>query len=268
MGYETRKVLFLGVRNKYCCICARAHTKNLQPKDHRCFKNWSGSSSGMEADIIVEGFSNSVSMHGVKYAKVVGDGDSNVYKKVLDANPYHNIRIEKIECKNHLLRNACNRLQSICRDSKNKNVLLRKIIGNRILRIRTAVTMAVLYRKGETSKTEQQKITELRNDIINAPLHFFGSHDKCASYFCDRSKNDKNYTLQMRETGLLYKVMEVMNNLADYSKSLHFDANNNTVEQFNSIISNIIGGKRINFCLRRSYQTRCDAAVVGCGLQQ
>lgn len=262
MGFQTRKVLFLGVRNKYCCICARAYTKNVEPREHLCFKNWSDSSSGMEADIIVEGFCNSMSMHGVKYTKLIGDGDSNVYKKLLDANPYDNLRIEKIECKNHLLRNACNKLQIICKDSKNRNVLLRKLLHDRILRIRKAVTMAVRYRKRESSNSKQQKITDLRNDILNAPLHVFGNHEKCASYFCDQNKGDKDYTVQMRESGLLYKVMDVMDNLADHAQSLIFDVNNNIVEQFNNVIAKFVGGKRINFCLKRSYQTRCNAAVV------
>ncbi|GFT97138.1 yqaJ domain-containing protein [Nephila pilipes] len=56
--------------------------------------------------------------------------------------------------------------------------------------------------------------------------------------------------------------MNVVNNLADNSKSLLFSANNNSVEQFHSIVAKFIGGKRVNFCLRRSYLARCSGAVI------
>ena len=33
--------------------CAVAENKGTQPKQHKCFKNWNGSSCGMESDMIV-----------------------------------------------------------------------------------------------------------------------------------------------------------------------------------------------------------------------
>jgi hypothetical protein len=47
-----------------------------------CHKNWDDTSTAMEAQIIVEGFLSSVDMHGLKYKKLVGDGDSSVYNKI------------------------------------------------------------------------------------------------------------------------------------------------------------------------------------------
>jgi len=38
-GYYSQKVLFVGVRNKYCVICARATKLSLEPKEHKCYKN-------------------------------------------------------------------------------------------------------------------------------------------------------------------------------------------------------------------------------------
>lgn len=67
----------------------------------------------METDIIVEGFKKSISMYVLKYLKLVGDGDSSVYKKLLRSKPYGNTIIEKIECKNHLLRNFSSRLRDL-----------------------------------------------------------------------------------------------------------------------------------------------------------
>lgn len=61
IGAQTGKLLFLGVRNKYCTLCARYEEKRETCKPHICFKNWKGSSTGMEANIIV-GFRTSMEM--------------------------------------------------------------------------------------------------------------------------------------------------------------------------------------------------------------
>lgn len=72
IGYNTRKVLFVGIRNRYCSICQRASDRDENKPVHNCFLNWTSSSTGMEADGILEGFLNSVQMHGLKYNKLIG----------------------------------------------------------------------------------------------------------------------------------------------------------------------------------------------------
>ena len=64
VGYQTRKVLFMGVRNKFCSVCAYHQRANSSAPDHQCYKNWMGSLSAMEASIILEGFSKSMEKHG------------------------------------------------------------------------------------------------------------------------------------------------------------------------------------------------------------
>lgn len=44
------------VRNKYCSIYDKAKLNGNTASAHVCFKNWDGTSTKMEADIIVEGF--------------------------------------------------------------------------------------------------------------------------------------------------------------------------------------------------------------------
>ena len=63
IGKATGKLLHVGVRNKYCHVCAR---KILQ-KDHTCYRNWAASSSAMETDIILEGFLEAEIVHGVHW---------------------------------------------------------------------------------------------------------------------------------------------------------------------------------------------------------
>lgn len=38
--------------------------------------------------------------------------------------------------------------------------------------------------------------------------------------------------------------------------------NNNSAELYNSILTKFVGGKRVNFSLKGSYQLRCNAAVT------
>lgn len=64
--------MFIGIRNRYCVICQKSNNKNQQIPKHVCFMNWSKSATGMEADAIIEGFKQSVEMHGLKYNKLIG----------------------------------------------------------------------------------------------------------------------------------------------------------------------------------------------------
>lgn len=132
----------MGIRNKYCAVCEKAALNKKDVSIHKCYKNWEGTSTSMEADIIVEGFRQSMSMHNLIYNKLIGDGDSSVMKKLLLTKPYgSDVYIKKIECINHILRNYCNRIMDISsrRRSTYGTVVpgfLRKILKDRRLNLR------------------------------------------------------------------------------------------------------------------------------------
>jgi hypothetical protein len=50
IGYRTKKILFIGVKNKYCCICDRDQRLGSEKTEHVCFKNWSSTSTSMESN--------------------------------------------------------------------------------------------------------------------------------------------------------------------------------------------------------------------------
>ncbi|KAK9728158.1 hypothetical protein QE152_g18111 [Popillia japonica] len=91
-------------------------------------------------------------MHGIKYTKLVGDGDSSVHKKLLLGKPYGNMVVEKIECHNHLYRNFYSKLREISNKtrSSSKNIAipvsLRKVILSNIEKLTTFIKMATTYR--------------------------------------------------------------------------------------------------------------------------
>lgn len=270
MGFRTRKVIFLGVKNKYCTTCARAEVKGDAAQPHTCYKNWGmkQSSTSMEAAIICEGFKKSEEMHQIRYARLIADGDSSVYKRILESRPYKHFTVEKVECKNHLLRNMCTRMKAVaCSKTQKSSVLLRKKIGDSILRCRVAVTKAKDYRKTE-NRLINEKIDCLREDILNIPSHIFGEHKQCKErgYFCEQDPTTapatNNLVPQLTSVGLYSAICEVFRDVSRHSRSLLIDVTSNYVEHFNSIVAKFVGGKRINFALSGSYQGRCTAAVV------
>lgn len=54
----------------------------------------------METSIIVDGFLQDEKLYGVRYNKKIANGDSSVYKKILEMRPYKNLNVLKIECRN------------------------------------------------------------------------------------------------------------------------------------------------------------------------
>lgn len=98
VGATFGKVLYIGVRNKYCVVCVRNSNRTVEPPQHFCTRNFSGPSSEMEWQSIVQGFQRSVEMYNIRYMKVIADGDSSTYLKITEAKPYQHRIVEKDEC--------------------------------------------------------------------------------------------------------------------------------------------------------------------------
>nr|CAI5864409.1 unnamed protein product [Callosobruchus analis] len=98
-------------------------------------------------------------MYGLRYTRFIADGDSSTYKKILESSPYKKA-VMKIECRNHLLRNFCNKLRDICQTATGGNTAsLRKKVEAKILKLRTSVKKAL-----HTGKMNQ--VQSNRNHII------------------------------------------------------------------------------------------------------
>lgn len=221
----------------------------------------------MEQSIVVEGFLQSIKMHGIKYHKLIADGDSSVHRKLIDSMPYGpTLPVQKIECRNHILRNYCTKIHEICKNKKLGDMNLRDTVASSVPRLRTAVVSAIKYRKNQTSDAEHTKVSELRKDILNSIHHTFGDHSGCQEreYFCDGTPKpgEVNIVPLLRETGIFEDIQRTVQRVANNSSSLILDVDNNVSELYNSIVAKIVGGKRVNFSLRGSYQTRCHAAAV------
>lgn len=263
IGRRTKEVLYIGVKNKYCSVCARAASKNIAPKEHACFKNFEGSSSSMETEIILEGFKSSISMYGLIYGRMIGDGDASTYAKILNAKPYEtqNVTVEKIECRNHILRNFCKKLRGLTTETKYLLQYRKTLTNVRIMTMRKAIVKCIKYHKS-SENPRNVAISILHNDIVNSMPHAYGDHKMCQSYYCEKKDNENNELKKVQNSTYAFRINAIVSSVAAKSRSLIEDVDTNIVECFNSVIAKFIGGKRTNLAQKQGYQGRCSAAVV------
>ena len=180
-GKETKKLLFIGVRNKFCSVCAKG-----TDKEHDCFKNWEGASSSMECDIIVEGFCKSEEQHGLRYTNFIGDGDSAVFSTLKREVKKYGFAITKEECANHAVKCFRSAMENLVKDKpqyKGRN----KLTEAQRKRLASAVRCAIAMRSKQVANNEMDRkeaAKQLQEDILNAALHCFGSHHKCKADYC------------------------------------------------------------------------------------
>ena len=103
--------MYIGVRNKFCTGCAKDASKS-----HECYKNWSGLSSSMESDIILEGFCKAEQQHGLRYINFIGDGDSSVHTMLISGVSGWGHAISKQECANHAVKCYRSSLENLAKD--------------------------------------------------------------------------------------------------------------------------------------------------------
>jgi hypothetical protein len=181
VGKETGKMLYIGVRNKFCTACSR----NIPLDKHTCFKNWNSSSSEMETDIIVEGFVEAEKVHGVRYTTFIGDGDSSVYPTLLQRVPGWGHAIRNLECANHACKCYRGALEKLVQDNpsyKGSGGLTEKMRK----RLVSAARCAIKMRSKEADRAVG--VRRLKEDLANGPNHCFGHHSRCSPDFCSTAK--------------------------------------------------------------------------------
>ena len=276
VGFETGEIIDIVVRNIPCAICDKAERESRTPKEHNCYSNYdrTKSSGAMESEAVAEAFSTSVDKYGLIYRFLIADGDSSVLARIQAQKPYHayGVKVKKIECTNHLLRNFCNRLNEIgkTRDPNeirgDGSVQARHIIKKSRLDLRNSVLTAVDRRTTDECLTHEELTSLLLKDILNIPSHVFGEHKGCLElgWSCNgqRASEEENLVPLLQSTGVYSKVCKIVRDLGAHADSLLYNVTNNAAECFNSIICKTISGKRVNYNMRGSYTGRCHGSVL------
>lgn len=257
IGKYTKKVLFMGVRNKYCTICARAANKDEEPKNHVCFRNWSGSSSAMEQDIIAQGFCFSEEQHGLRYKKFIADGDSSVFCAIRKKCSYGE-SVTKIECANHAIKNHGKKLHNLKKDKALSDVA-RKQLTVKIIDDLQSIAQSSIY----NCSFEENPLESLREDFQIGLNHTFGDHSKCKPYFGCENEDTSNSNIEaIKKSGLYHHIDEAIENLLKKSHMLIDNETNNRAELFMSILARFNCGKRLNLSGRGSFDMRCDLTAL------
>ena len=147
----------------------------------------------MEPDIILEGFLQAESTHGVRYIKFAGDGDSSVHSTVITGVPGWGRAIEKLECANH----ACKCYRGSLRTgTTNPHYKGKGGLTAKMRRLTSAARCAINMRSKE--KDRPQAIKKLQADLRSGPRHCFGMHDNCSAEFCTTLRESQNQETNAR----------------------------------------------------------------------
>ncbi|XP_041988658.1 uncharacterized protein LOC121740029 [Aricia agestis] len=252
IGKETKKCLFIGIKNKYCYHCHIYEKTNEPVPEHTCFRNYEGPSTGMESTILIEGFQKSQEMHGIKYLQFVGDGDSSVFAQLREKVSYGQ-QIKKIECKNHVIKNYTGALYKILANTK-LPLLGRKILKPKVQKL-TAVARKIIIHGDRNT---------FREDLNNGPSHVFGCHKDCKEYYCrfinsDEKDTDLSQELKTKAPTVWALICAAKEAVMSKCHRLSNDTTN-VVENFMSVLSKFICGKRLNLHKGGSYQRRVYVA--------
>jgi len=269
IGVRTKKIIYADTRCSTCLVCDKVPSdgseENVDCTPHICCKNWSGPATAMESDIIKAGFLQS-RQHGLVYSSFIGDGDSSVHASV--ENIYPGMKVNKVECKNHLFKNLTKKLMALAfnkvtgKNSVSISIQERRELNKHLHRIPIAIKMAVKHYSEIKSSTIWM---QLQRDILNIPYHIFGRHTSCKAYFCkpdDENKtNETDRISQMMNSSFWSPLLAAITKIANESKSLMENTTSNLSESFMSVANKFIEGKRKNFGQGGLYRHRILAAV-------
>lgn len=268
IGAVTQKILFISVRNKICLVCIAIADGRIPDKKHVCLKNWSGPSTAMESDIIVEGLKYLEENFKVRCTKIIGDGDTNLMTNIQDSVSYGGW-VLKIECANHAVRRYFRALEKLQKNtskfSGKKGVMARKVLLERMSRLVKGAREAIKNNASPNlSKPNEKNIQNLISEILNGPAHVFGKHEDCGN-FCKRKEGDSEKSVfdLMQDTGMYSAIMdEIRRVLVSCCHTLVYNLTNNPAEIYMSQLSKAIGGKRIDFAKGGSIKRRANIAAL------
>lgn len=143
----------------------------------------------MESDIILEGFLETESKHGLRYMRLVGDGDSSVFAKIREEVPNWGRYVVKEKCYR-------SNLEKLVNDStlyKGKHHLTRTTR----VRLVSSLRCAFLVRSKQYSEKKLDRTTavkKLKADIKNSAYHIFGQHKDCSDFCKAKTQSEEKQT--------------------------------------------------------------------------
>lgn len=212
--------------------------------------------------MIVDAFCTSEELHGVRYLKYVGDGDSSVMARIKQKCSY-GYRVQKVPCKNHLIRCYTNGLYSIALNCALKFPEARKMLRGKIDQLVKAAHCAIHAATQDEVTPHRQKVKSLIENLRNGPKHVFGDHRGCGTW-CDKKSlnNVANFVEYLKTANIWKEIEKKVDYMVVNAENLRSNKNTNMDEMFMAVNNKFQGSKRICRSKRRSYQGRTHAAAL------
>ena len=117
---DTKKCVDVEIMADKCKQCEKWEKRTSDPKyaewkaNHCCKINHTGSAGSMETAGALRIFERSYVTRGLKYIRMLGDGDSSTYSAIVDSQPYGEDCIpRKLECIGHVQKRVGSRLRKL-----------------------------------------------------------------------------------------------------------------------------------------------------------
>ena len=244
IGMNTKKILYTGVKNKYCSICQNAINKETKAQ-HICYKNWNGPSTSMEAALIVEGFAE-LENKGARVMQYIGDQDSSVMNRIIRKFEWGE-HVLKVDCINHKIKN----FTTFLINWRKKN----RLVG------RFTETMINHY-KALLRKLINEKIKDVdyfTKHLLYTLDHLTGHHEKCDTFYCDENHKFKELIITKEAYN---EVQEYLKKFLKRVNKLEQGVTSNLAEAFFSVVNKFDHGKIKNLIQRGNYELRSFCAAL------
>lgn len=109
----------------------------------------------------------------------------------------------------------------------------------------------------ESNLDRLKKLENLERDCLNAPYHYFGDHNNCDQYFCNKetTEESKSKIDLLKSSGLFHEIINYCNcYFANNVSSLLEDKTNNAAEELNNIIAKYLGKIFVQFFYSQELQ--------------
>ena len=165
IGQKTGKIIDYGVRSKDCRTCMYWSNRNAAVPEHQCFKNFSGSSRAMEADVAAELVQRIENTADVQVRTLVMDDDSATISRIRGELKHDITKWSDIMHVKKHLKSSLYKLQTRHR------ILTSDVISYLIDKL---FTYALAQNKGDA--------VGFKKAVSAIVPHVFGHHESCGSW--------------------------------------------------------------------------------------
>lgn len=140
---------------------------------------------------------------------------------------------------------------------KSEADLTRCILRSKVAKICSGVKAAIQH----CAAGGGQDVNGLRHDIANTLQHCLGNHQRCRPYFCNTEGGSQGNS-QMDNSDVINAAQRLLDNLALNADRLKHGYTSNKAENFFSLKSKLIIGKRENLSNRGNYSLRVLVTIL------